>query len=319
MEKKKIVKVLREYSENHNLQLYSLDWDDNILGMPTTIKMDKKVVDSKGKEKWRPIDVSTEEFALIRSNPNYRPRNNDFQEAFIDFTLPDTFLNDTKKAIEKNQFSPSFNDLKSTLVNANPFAIITARGHSPKIIKEGVKIFIDIVLTDDEKEKMVDNIRKVFEREGELEKIYKTKQLNSFEQIIDVYLRVKGRYYPVSSKEFGIKAKLDSSKGASSPEYNKQLALRDFVYYIYNQVKKYIVDGTYKSIQVGFSDDDKKNVEGMIEYIQNELSSEFPEIEFTVIDTSSGGKNKIKISGEKQEESESLLENFIFNRIKKLL
>ena len=52
MEKKKIIKVLREYSENHNLQLYSLDWDDNILGMPTTIKMDKKVVGSKGKEKW---------------------------------------------------------------------------------------------------------------------------------------------------------------------------------------------------------------------------------------------------------------------------
>ena len=43
-------------------------------------------------------------------------------------------------------------------------------------------------------------------------------------------------------------------------------------------------------------DDDKKNVEGMIEYIQNELTNEFPEIEDSIFDV--GNEIVIKIGYE---------------------
>ena len=49
------------------MRSYIFDWDDNILHMPTKIKMDKK----EGSN-WVPVDVSTEEFALVRTNPDYR-------------------------------------------------------------------------------------------------------------------------------------------------------------------------------------------------------------------------------------------------------
>lgn len=40
------------------------------------------------------------------------------------------------------------------------------------------------------------------------------------------------------------------------------------------------------SISVGFSDDDKKNIEVATEFLQQELSMEFPSIKFVVYDTS---------------------------------
>ena len=90
MNHKKLVReILLEMKSNRKLRLYAFDWDDNILQMPTKIKMDQKV----GK-RWKPIEVSTEKFAEIRTEPDYRVRNNNPKEAFIDFTLPDTFLRD---------------------------------------------------------------------------------------------------------------------------------------------------------------------------------------------------------------------------------
>ena len=53
--------VIEEQSPG--IRAYSFDWDDNILRMPTTIKMLKNTESG-----WEPINVSTEEFALIRDN-----------------------------------------------------------------------------------------------------------------------------------------------------------------------------------------------------------------------------------------------------------
>ena len=132
------------------MRSYVFDWDDNILYMPTTIKMDKK-----DGNKWVPIDIPTDTFANIRTNPNYRLRNNDADLAFIDFRLSEPFIKDVIKAIHHNSFAPSADKFKEALIYANPFAINTARGHKPDTLKKGVKIFINMVLTDDEKSKML--------------------------------------------------------------------------------------------------------------------------------------------------------------------
>ena len=61
--------------------------------------------------------------------------------------------------------SPSFNKFKENLIYANPFSIITARGHNPNILKKGVKLFINMVLSTEEKEMMIRNIKKSFKYE----------------------------------------------------------------------------------------------------------------------------------------------------------
>ena len=60
--------VLEEQSGG--VRAYSFDWDDNILKMPTTIKMLKKT-DSG----WEPVLVGTEEFALVRDSEDYKLDN----------------------------------------------------------------------------------------------------------------------------------------------------------------------------------------------------------------------------------------------------
>ena len=312
-----IKKILKEVTEERDLRLYALDWDDNILGMPTKIYLK----DEDGNVVGMPTDHFAEYRHLIGKEPfEYEGSTivgfDDTDNPFRDFTHPETFLTDTLKAVQTNKFSPSFEKFKETLIYANPFSIITARGHSPKVLKKGVKLFISIVLTPEEKQTMLKNIKDVFHYE-EMGNHYKVDDSDN-NQLVDMYLDEKGKYYPVSSKEFGQKAKLDSSQGASSPERNKQLALRHFVYDIYDKVGKFIKNGKYKSISVGFSDDDIKNVESMVKYVEDELSKEFPEFKFIVIDTSEGGKNKIKITRvDNEEDYSSLLENILIKRILK--
>ena len=308
-----IKKILREVAEKRDLRLYALDWDDNILGMPTEIYLK----DDNGNSVGMPTDHFAEYRHLIGKEPFEYEGSNIVgfdDDAFRDFVHPETFLSDTKKAVMKNRFSPSFEKFKETLIYANPFSIITARGHSPKVIKKGVKLFINIVLTPDEKREMISNIKDVLDFE-EIGGYYKTGDLDD-SQLIDVYLDEKGEYYPVSSKEFGQRFKLDSSKGASSPEHNKKLALSDFLDQVYYKVGKLIDSGKYGSVSLGFSDDDVSNVRSMIQHIEDELSRIYPEIHFVVKDTSEGGMKKIVITRVNDEaDSESLLENYIINKI----
>ena len=287
-----IKKILREFVEERKLRLYSLDWDDNILGMPTKIYL-------KG-ENGDVVGMATDDFAEYRHLIGKEPFEYEgatiigFDDnAYRDFVHPKTFLNDTIKAVRKNRFSPSFKKFKETLMYANHFSIITARGHNPDVIKKGVKIFIDIVLTPEEKSKMIENIKDTINFE-ELGGFYKLDNLSD-EQLIDIYLDEKGEYYPVSSKEFGQRFKLDSSGGASSPEHSKKIALSDFLEQVYNKVGKLIQSGKYGSVSLGFSDDDSKNVKSIIEHIEEELTRIYPEVHFVVFDTSEGGMKKIVI------------------------
>ena len=233
-------------------------------------------------------------------------------DAFRDFRRPDTFLKDTKKAISKDKTAPSFQKFKENLIYANPFSIITARGHDPKVIRKGVRMFVDLVLEPKEKEKMVDNIISMFEHEELFSKDFlgKINRLSD-EQIIDLYLDEKGDYYPVSSEEFGEKFGLETSGGAANPEHAKKVALLDFV----EKYDDLIRSGKYVSASLGFSDDDPRNVKAMVEFIQDELTKMYPKIKFRVYDTSEGGYKQIKIETEKEEESNELMYESIINRI----
>jgi len=268
---------------------YIFDWDDNILFMPTKIKMDKQIGG-----KWSPIDVSTEEFAQIRTSPNYRLRNEDPNVAFEDFRLTNSFLDDTVEAIRDKKYAPSFEKFKESLIYGNRFAINTARGHKPEALKQGVKIFIDLVLSDEEEEIMVNNVRKNIPQDVQGYRSLKAGRLNS-DQIIDLYLEEFGEYYPVSSEEFGKRFGLDTSGGAANPEHSKKVAIEHFTKKVIRNVQKLVDQGYYSKVSIGFSDDDIRNVRASEEFIQNELRHMYPQIHFVVYDTSEGGNKKLVI------------------------
>ena len=269
----KLVKEIGEVMTTDKIRGYSFDWDDNILFMPTKIKLEKK--DSL---KWEPINVSTEEFVELRNNPDYRLTDH----AFMDFEDPQTFISDVKKAIEDEKFAPSFEKLKESLINANPFSIITARGTPSQAIKEGVKIIIGTTFTTDEINTMAENI----------ENSYPSTRDRSLEEKIDFYLS-ENDYSAVTSNEFKEKFGIDTD--ADRPEEGKKIALRDYVNRVVNGAEK-LTSGEYDRLTIGFSDDDRRNIDSIMEFIRNELAIEYPDVEFFIYDTSQGEKNKIIVS-----------------------
>jgi hypothetical protein len=272
---------IRKYLIESKLKSYTYDWDDNILRMPTKVSIEKN---ENGK--WVPIKVSTEEFAHLRSDPQYRITPN----SFVDFTDNQSFLADAEKAIHNGSFAPSYEKFIKSLINAEHFAINTARGHSPETLKKGVKLLIKMVLSDDEKRMMFENIKKEL-----LPNL--TKGLN-FNQMIDLFLDERGEFYPVSSEEFGKEFGLEVKGGASNPEHAKKVALEDKLKNFLNDPKT--KNAIKKGIEVsfGFSDDDKKNVKAAEDFFRHELSIMYPEVRFVIYDTSEGGNKKIVIEKE---------------------
>ena len=269
----KLVSEIGEVITTDKIRGYSFDWDDNILYMPTEIKMEKK----DGFD-WVPVNVSTEDFAIVRDDSDYRLTD----YSFMDFAEPQTFITDVKKAIEDKKFAPSFEKFKESLIYANPFSIITARGTPPHAIKEGVRLLIGMTFEPKEVKSMLENI----------EKTYPSTQDMNMEEKIDFYLS-QNDYSPVTSTEFKDKFGLDSD--ADRPEEGKKIALRDYVKKVVEGVKK-LTNGEYDRLSIGFSDDDRRNIEAIIDFIDKELQIEYPGVNFFIYDTSKGEKNKIIVS-----------------------
>ena len=248
-------KLLLEFQK----RAYSFDWDDNLLFMPTRIYLEKKV-----KKGWVPISVSTEEFREIRKEVGklYRYIDNDPMKSFRDFRSYDSFIKDTKEALKKKGFGPSFDKFREALSYGSDFSIITARGNPPQAIKDAIKIIIDTILTEDERTQMIANLHGVS---------------------IDEYLNLQD-YYPVSSDDFMEKFNIKSS--STDPEIAKTMALKSFVDRVVNAVDKIKDDPTYTGISIGFSDDDLGNVETAEKYIKETLKGLYPDVRFLVYDTS---------------------------------
>ncbi len=268
-----------------HLKYYMFDWDDNILHMPTRIHLEKKT--ARG---WKPYDVSTAQFARIRRTmKNCRPLNDDWDQAFSDFYDVgrrgiDAFLDDTRKALRpivsgKAKGAPSFQKFRNALVEGRLFAIITARSHSAVAIRKGVEYFIRRVLTPEEKAEMLQNLR------GYIAYFDGDPGGLSDKQVLTQYLDLC-RYRGVTSPEF---QQLMGRKlgGSESPEEAKQFAIREFVQHALGLVRD---KNRPAKISIGFSDDDQKNVESVIEFLHGELGREYPGVKFVVYDTSNARK-----------------------------
>lgn len=269
------------WSRPLHLKYYMFDWDDNILHMPTRIHLEKKTVLG-----WRAYNVSTARFALLRREmKGLRPLGGDWDLAFSDFydvgqRGTEAFLHDTRKALKpivsgKAKGAPSFTKFRKALVEGRLFAIITARSHSSAAIRKGVEYFIAEVLTAAEKKRMLAHLR------GYIAYFDGDPDALSDAQVMKQYLDLC-RYRGVTSPEF---QQLMGRKlgGSESPEEAKQFAIRDFVRHAISLIKGRRRRGP---ISIGFSDDDRKNVESVQEFIHRELAREFPGVKFVIYDTS---------------------------------
>ena len=274
-----------------DFKFYIFDWDDNILHMPTKIHLEQQ--DSAGD--WHPVEVSTSVFALVRTDPRYRMPPGGRAEAFREFQdVVDgsgdlSFIRDTRAALARvkagEKPGPSFETLRKTLREGRIFAIVTARGHEPETLREAVKIFIDEVLTPDERTAMMRSLR------GYRWWLDKMTDFGTDEEELDYYLSMC-RYHAVTNPGFFEQMKSDDdfggryelASGSERPELAKEFAIRDFVEHVFHVLKR--TGGLGRSVSVGFSDDDAGNVRAVSDYIKEELVKRFQGFKFVVYDTS---------------------------------
>ncbi len=297
--------VVNEEVANRDPKYYIFDWDDNILHMPTKIRMEHKKEDGT----WENVELSTASFAMVRTDvEHYRPPQEGGWDAafrnFGDTINPNGFIDDTIAALERvkagEKPGPSFNTLKKTLRDGRLFAIVTARGHSAENIQKAVRLFIARALTFDERQEMMANLRgyrKFFDHvtEFDSDEVELTRYLNAC------------RYCAVTNPVFKermlkdpiYQSKLATAPTASKSELAKEFAIRDFVEHIYHMLRRR--GSLAKFVSIGFSDDDRGNVKSVSRYIHDELSKQFDGIKFVVYDTSDRSLpkgRKVCISGQ---------------------
>ena len=305
MSQRRYIPYVNEAVATRDFKYYIFDWDDNILHMPTKIRLEHKGEDGV----WRPVEVSTSTFAMIRADvEHYRaPTDGGWRAAFRNFEDEpgkDRFMEDTIAALEKVEHGekpgPSYNALKKTLREGRLFSIVTARGHSPETIEKAVRVFIRYALSEQDRQEMMSNLR------GYRQWLDKVEEFGSDAEELDYYLGMC-RYSAVTYDGFKermandpiYKEKLAAATTASKPELAKEFAIRDFVEHIFHMLRR--CGGLNRSVSIGFSDDDRGNVKSVSRYIKSELAKRFDGIKFVVYDTSdrtlSKGR-KVCVSGQ---------------------
>jgi hypothetical protein len=259
MNYKKIVKeIISEIIQDQmkpTMKYYAFDWDDNLMYMPTKIYLK----DENGKS----VGMSTEDFAEYRSEVGKEPFDYEGHtivgfddDAFRDFkvTGDKKFLVDAMKA----PIGPAWDDFVEAVNNGSIFAIVTARGHTPSVLKNAVYNLIQKNMHGLNKEELVKNLRKYRD-------IAEEEDLSD-DELIKTYLEMC-KWHPVTFGE----------GSAANPEELKVSAMREFMNYVKVlsqrlQEKAYMKNkiSNYFTPYIGFSDDDLKNVQTMKKHFDDE-------------------------------------------------
>lgn len=262
-----IRKVLKEYIEekelkegfddvgNPDLKYYAFDWDDNIVEMPTKI-----IVQTEGGKE---IGMSTEDFADYRGLIGKEPFEYEgetivgyAEDPYRNFTVTGDaqFIVDAMLA----KPGPSWDDFVEAINGGSIFSIITARGHTPSVLRDGVYNMIMTNHNGISKESLISNLKKYRDIVGDEEM--------SDEQIVEAYLDML-KFHPVTYGE----------GSASNPEEGKIKALREFIAYVKDMASRLDKQAFFKNDiknnfvpQIGFSDDDPKNIESIKSFLDKE-------------------------------------------------
>jgi hypothetical protein len=237
------------------MKYYAFDWDDNLMYMPTKIYLKDEEGNSVG--------MSTEDFAEYRSEVGKEPFEYEGhkivgydEDAFRDFkvTGDKKFLQDAMKA----PVGPAWDDFVEAVNNGSIFAIVTARGHTPSVLKNGVYNLIKKNKHGLNEKELVKNLRKYRDIADEEDM--------TDDELVRTYLEMC-KWHPVSFGE----------GSAANPEELKVSAMKQFMEYVRNlsqrlQEKAFMKNkiSNYFTPYIGFSDDDLKNVQTMKKHFDDE-------------------------------------------------
>lgn len=294
-----------------DLKYYAFDWDDNIMYMPTKI-----IVLSKNDEE---VPMSTEEFAEYRHQIGKEEFN--FKGTTIVGFAPDPFRYFGEQGNEgfiadamTAPVGPAWNDFVECINGGSIFAIITARGHNPETLKEGIFDLISNNHNGINQKTLLENLKKYHNIVSDLnedidEKSFRPEYRGS--DLIEDYLD-RCVMAPVSFR----------AGTAANPEEGKKVALRKFITYC-REMAKELIDSIMKKesgvsledlvpkfkndianqevsqsidefvkqhMKLGFSDDDERNVTSM----EDMLSTEYPENPVSLYLTKGGEKKRVK-------------------------
>jgi len=253
-----------------DMKYYAFDWDDNILTMPTKIILK----DDKNDE----VGMSTEDFAEYRMKIGKEPFDYEGHKivGFADNPFRYFSVKGDKQFIIDSLLGkpgPAWDDFVEAINNGSIFSIVTARGHTPNVMKESVYNMIISNHMGIDSNELIKNLEKYRDIEGVGQ--------SSKKDMIREYLNMC-RFYPVT---YG--------KGSAvSPEEGKIKALNDFVGYV-KRISKHLQKKAYLKNKIsnnfvptiGFSDDDLRN----LEKVKDELSKD-PENIIQTISTHGGEK-----------------------------
>lgn len=265
--------ILKEYIEEKELKegfddagrpdmkYYAFDWDDNIMMMPTKII----VKTEDGNE----IGISTEDFAEYRGILGKEPFEYNgetvvgyAENPYRNFTTEgdSQFIVDAMVA----DIGPSWDDFVEAVNGGSIFSIITARGHTPSVLRDAVYNMIMTNHNGISKEELLSNLKKFREIAGEDDM--------TDEDLIEKYLDML-RFHPVTYGE----------GSAANPEEGKIKALREFISYVKDMASKLNQRAFFKNDvknnfvpQIGFSDDDPGNIESIKSFLDKEYKDDKP-------------------------------------------
>jgi hypothetical protein len=140
-------------------------------------------------------------------------------------------------------------DFVEAINNGSIFSIVTARGHTPSVLKEGVYNYIVSNTNGIDSNELVRNLEKYRDLADE-ENVSKREMIREYLDLC--------KFYPVTYGE----------GSATNPEEGKIKALKEFVKFVkamsqHIQKKAFLKNkiNNYFVPKIGFSDDDLKNVE----------------------------------------------------------
>jgi hypothetical protein len=144
---------------------------------------------------------------------------------------------------------PAWPDFVEAINNGSIFSIVTARGHNPNVLKQGVYNYIVSNTNGINSNELIKNLEKYRDLADE-EEISKSEMIKEY---LDMC-----RFYPVSFGE----------GSATNPEEGKIKALKEFVQFVREMSSKIHKKAFLKNKvtnnflpTIGFSDDDIRNVE----------------------------------------------------------
>ena len=256
-----------------DMKYYAFDWDDNIMTMPTKIILK----DDKGKE----VGMSTEDFAEYRTEIGNKPFEYEGKTivGFAENPFRYFGVEGDKQFVIDSMLAkpgPAWSDFVESINNGSVFSIITARGHTPNVIKEAVYNLIASNHNGISSTELIKNLKKYRELADE--------DNMSNRELIKNYLDLC-KFYPVSYGE----------GSATNPEEGKIKAMKEFIQYIREisediNKKAYLknkVSNNFKLPSIGFSDDDIRNVQHVSKHFKDD-----PENILKVYSTAGGKKSR---------------------------